>query len=208
MVLNTERKTQMKIKVSKKYNLPVECTEISGGDVKLEFRVSETQKYGFFLSQLTAESVLSPIPAAPKYDPCRLFRKGDEVELREIRGRKNKKLNYNYKYNVVSDEDEYGAVAVEWFNSRGMICSTSVLSIWLELVTPVEELNPFVVKQVYETMKGEDGLIGYEVVNAEGLPEIIFFGGKGKYRVMQDAKAAAEAECARLNEEWKNKTTN
>lgn len=138
----------------------------------------------------------------PKYDPCRRFKKWDRVRPVVRYGRTpddGALANVTY---VVVDDEKNGLVSIARHDGKSGYAHT-VTALYLELVTPVEELEPYSVKPVYETIKEEDGLLGYEVVNAEGLPEIIFFGGKGKYRVMQEAKEAAEAECARLNAEYR-----
>lgn len=45
--------------------------------------------------------------------------------------------------------------------------------------------------------------IGYEIAQADGLTEAIFYGGENNRRTLKEAKAAAEAERDRLNAEWR-----
>lgn len=131
---------------------------------------------------------------APKHDPCRKLRKGDIVEPRELYGRKHKALNYNYKYEVLEDEDKDGVVKVEYFDG-GFTCTSYIPFYWFELVTPVEELEP------YEVTESSD----YYGVDKDDLEvEAAIFWKKSH----PNAKAAAEAECARLNEEYRKEQNN
>lgn len=129
-------------------------------------------------------------PTTPKYDPCRLFRKGDIVKVKEhIDGRKlhafTTGLTLGKTYTVEQDEkdcklqikndDGYGIYAFVHF----------------ELATPVEELEPYYVEDVgnaWVVRKPEDcGMYSTQAwFSKERHPH---------------AKAAAEAECARLNAE-------
>jgi len=128
----------------------------------------------------------------PKYDPTRLFKKGDKVKPAERHGRKTTKLNYTAEYTVTSSEDDYGTVGVEYFNGE-MPVSVSVPFYWLELVTPVEELEPY---------KLIDSPNTYNIVRDSAMVMTIH------KKSHPHAKAAAEAECKRLNEEWRKEQNN
>ena len=108
----------------------------------------------------------------PKYDPCRFFRKGDRVRIkREINGRKLNHVFVNFSYDQTYTGSFYE----------------------LELVTPVEELEPYSVGESSHTWyvyKDNDVVVAF---NKENYP---------------NAKAAAEAECARLNAEWRKEREN
>lgn len=143
-----------------------------------------------------------PIPAAPKYDPCRLFKRGDKVRLVTFNGRTPYDLvnEDEYKpdetiFSVMNDECICGLVDLyENSPEDGFQIHHSNL----ELVTPVEELEPYYVKEnasVYEVFNR----------NENNSSVAIFF--KSQY-TKGKAKERAEAERDRLNEEWKNKTTN
>lgn len=132
---------------------------------------------------------------AQKYDPNRKFRKGDRVKPAERNGRKTPKLNYKTEYTVTSDEDDYGTVGAEYFNGA-MTVSVNIPFYWLELVTPVEELGPYMVgtdfvddEPVWNIYKDGDLIVGYTSSHP-------------------NAKAAAEAERDRLNAEWRKEQNN
>lgn len=50
--------------------------------------------------------------------------------------------------------------------------------------------------------------IGYEIAHADGLTEVIIYGGKKNMRTLEEAKAAAEAERDRLNAEYRKEQSN
>lgn len=128
---------------------------------------------------------------APKYDPCRLFRKGDKVKPRERNGRipwaKDMTLT------VVADESKAGvAVRDEETGEERLMCV-----LFLELVTPVEELEP------YSVSEGA-GII--EVYNEKREAVKAWFYSDVKAGVK--ALAEAEAERDRLNAEWRKEQSN
>ncbi len=65
----------------------------------------------------------------------------------------------------------------------------------LELVTPVEELEPYHINEIFDIDDGK--LIGYEVAHGD-TRESIFYGGETHLRSIEKAKEAAEAERKRL----------
>lgn len=132
----------------------------------------------------------------PKYDPCRKFRKGDIVEPRELYGRKHKALNYNYKYEVLEDEDKDGIVKVEYFDG-GFTCTSYIPFYWFKLVTPVEELEPYFIEETeYEYC------VSIMVGERKDIPATYH------KRMHPHAKRAAEAECASLNAEHRKEQSN
>lgn len=132
----------------------------------------------------------------PKYDPCRLFKNGDEVCLREHNGRNpydflNKCTIERYGlslFRVLNDELESGDVDIkcEFGGEQVMRIHCS----HIELVTPVEELEPYFVayddKFYHVHKKGEDAALA------------VYYETKHPH-----AKEAAEAECARLNAKYR-----
>jgi hypothetical protein len=133
--------------------------------------------------------------SAPKYDPCRKFRKGDKAKPRIINGRENQKMPLNVIFTVIGDEDEYGAVPVEYMSpSRGLLTSTTVHAVWLSLIAPVEELEPYIVRIV-----GAEGETEWHVEPRNNkLAFVAIYGDGHPY-----PKAAAEAERDRLNAEYR-----
>jgi hypothetical protein len=139
----------------------------------------------------------------PKYDPTRLFRKGDIVRLKEWNGRcpalpEDWKFN-NGLFKVQEDEKLNSSVEITRENLRAVYI---VPICFIELVTPVKEQEPFYLDEITDededgepyhcfmvkTMKGEDRVRTYY---------------SNKFETIEQTKAAAEAECKRLNEEWR-----
>lgn len=139
------------------------------------------------------ENIILPseLQPTPKYDPCRPLKKGDKVKLREeVQGRKTSRfvtgLSLGKIYTVETDEFNH---TVDIVGDEGLGRYSFV---HLELVTPVEE--PYII---------EEYAIFY-AVEKDGAQYSIFF--KGSYHAK--AKEAAEAECARLNEEYRKGVCN
>lgn len=136
---------------------------------------------------------LKELKPAPKYDPCRLFKKGDKVRVVERLGRKFWEDNPETIYTVVADEYLHddrrvlhrGCVGLN--DGKPETCSSwNVPFFHVELVTPVEELEPYRVDHnQYGWHVEKDGEI-VATYNDDRHPH---------------AKEAAEAECARLNAE-------
>ena len=185
------------------YNLAVgdevivhgKCEDIcSDGDIRVNswWTVAGEQREQSFLVHHHYVSLPSK---KPKYDPCRLFRKGDIVRLKEWNGR-CPALPEDWKF----DNGLFQVHADEKFNSSVEITRENSESVYiapicfLELVTPVEELEPYSVK---ETMSHD----GWQIVR-DGLPLAIY-----DSRRHPNAKAAAEDECNRLNAEYRKKTS-
>ena len=161
------------------------------GDAVLEYTnsVSDCER-GFVEPKHIVGVVSETQPNKPKYDPCRLFKKGDKVKLREtVKGRHTSMfvtgLSLGKIYTVENDE----------FNHTVYIVGDEGLGrysfVHLELVTPVEELEPYYVK--------DDGT-HYVVGKRPEEPEIVYLAEYSNDR-HPHAKEAAEAECARLNAE-------
>lgn len=143
----------------------------------------------------------------PKYDSKRLFKKGDVVRVVERDGRRPlrcKSVTIGHTYTVNADE-EGGRVILKNTDDR---YSEDVEWCYLELVTPVEDTLPYYVVeqgiefQVRMKVEDEDCLISTfrfkNIVEAyrryyDMLPS------------MKQSREAAEAECERLNEEYRKK---
>lgn len=142
--------------------------------------------------------------SSPKHDPCRLFKKGDIVRLREYNGRKP----YDYWHKQTIEhfgakldtvlEDELDSGNVDIFQDAPIDeLTVRVHSCHLELVTPVEELEPYRVVwpenyQCVRIMKGK-----------RIHSSIPFREEECVYLTLEEALAAAEAERDRLNEEYR-----
>ena len=125
---------------------------------------------------------------APKYDPCRLFKEGDRVKPRKLFGRCYSKATARIIgkiCTVLHDEIEHYTVSIRWDEGE-----CNIDPAYLELVTPVEELEP------YEVTESSD----YYGVDKDDLEvEAAIFWKKSH----PNAKAAAEAERDRLNAEYR-----
>ena len=127
----------------------------------------------------------------PKYDPCRKLRKGDIVEPCQVKGRWHSVTwegRSGIHFTVTEDEDEDGIVSI-----KDPDCKLPYLAaaVFFNLVTPVEELEPFFISEgagIIELYKGTTD----EVVKAWFYDDV---------KAGVEALAEAEAECARLNEE-------
>lgn len=121
------------------------------------------------------------------HDPCRKFKKGDIVTPKLVNGRSYARSLDNIigdKCIVGSDETPYHVISIYHGNERHYADPA-----YLELITPVEELGTY---SVQETMNHD----GWQIVR-DGLPLVLY-----DVQRHPDAKAAAEAECKRLNTEW------
>ena len=142
--------------------------------------------------------IMTEVPQTyPKYDPCRKFREGDKVRVkREVHGRPVyigedawEPLDPNEIWEVV-EEKETG-----WVYLKNGCLEADVWHGMLELVTPVEELEPYIVtyddKFYHIHKQGEEASIA--VYSEARHPH---------------AKESAEAECDRLNAEYRKEQSN
>ena len=157
--------------------------------------LKEPSKLQMLYSSPEMTSLIKKI-SSPKYDPCRLFRKGDKVRVVEWNGRNYYDLDHSTKletgclaeiWDDEEDEQLEGYVSVIY---QGYI--RSVPPCYLELVTPVEEGEPYSVEedsQYWHVFYEQNG----------GIMTVCKF--LKSYH--PTAKAAAEAERDRLNAEWR-----
>lgn len=137
------------------------------------------------------ENGIKNTETAPKNDQNRKFRKGDKVRVVEWNGRNYYDIDHGTKLETgclaeiwEDEEDEQleGYVSVIY---QGYI--RSVPPCYLELVTPVEEIAPYFVEKgqiSFRLKKGDKLLANY-------------------WPSHPNAQAAAEAECDRLNAEYR-----
>lgn len=202
------------IKVGETYNVRIcvtqlDCPRIIGRPVKQD---GTPYGYGHNFFNYEESDAFSPInpytpveifktteipETAPKYDPNRKFRKGDKVHVkREVHGRPVyigedawEPLDPSEIWTVV-EEKETG-----WVYLKNGCLSADVWHGMLELVTPIEELEPYSVV---------DAHTHWDVAADKGMKTVATY-SKGYH---PNAKAAAEAECARLNDEWRKEQGN
>lgn len=128
----------------------------------------------------------------PKYDPNRKFRSGDKVRSKQVNGRwysGSDKEHAGQLLTVKEDEGTEDTASVVYVAPND---KTNWMTdpAYLELVTPVEELEPYYVKEIIETVQ----------IRRDGCGSFVASYDKESH---PNAKAAAEAECDRLNEEYR-----
>lgn len=129
---------------------------------------------------------------ASKYDPNRKFRKGDKVRPVERYGRMPEDgAPVNFICEVVEDELKNGTVAIRARGNCGSV-QFRVTALYLELVTPVEEMEPYSVV---------DAHTHWDVADKDMKCVVTYSKLHHPH-----AKAAAEDECDRLNAEWRKET--
>ena len=131
----------------------------------------------------------------PKYDPCRLFKKGDKVRVVDWNGRT---LDRKGKIGEVTEDELGGRVT---FSVGSHTFKTCYPVCFLELVTPVEELEPYSVEE-----SGGGATLNCFIVK-RGEKHVSYYlykgGNANHYYTYEQAKARAEAERDRLNAEYR-----
>lgn len=151
---------------------------------------------------------LTGAETAPKYDPCRKFKEGDIVDYRRVCGRDYETVpdpgDYKLARVISSEDDEDGMVGVEFVAAYGgEDVYFAVPWFHLELVIPVEELNP------YSIIVQPEGYHCVRIMKETKIHSSIPFDEEEcVYRTLEEAKAAAEAECERLNSEYRKEQNN
>ena len=165
-----------------------------------KFRTDE-KNLSFVLHSNEVAQAFTPLP---KYDPNRKFREKDKVRVKcEVHGRP---VYITKGACVPTDPNDIWEVVEEketgWVHLKRGCAHADAWHDMLELVTPVEELDPYSVTHSADTSE-ECGC--FEVVRDEQCASIYPYGTHETryYKKAEHAKAAAEAECKRLNEEWR-----
>lgn len=182
----------VRVKIRKIGETYIECSPILEGGVlshhwPTAFAVGETSAF----SPITTENGRNNSEPAPKYDPNRLFQKGDRVRVVEYKGRIKPYLKDVLGKVYTLDEGENN-IHIAYIKADGIdlldVCH-------LELVSPVEELDP------YEVTESTDY---FAVAHRRTGDEPATFWKESH----PNPAAAAEAECARLNAEHRKEKTN
>jgi hypothetical protein len=138
---------------------------------------------------LPSEIVNSQSSIVNKHDPTRLFKKGDKVRVVEWNGRKD--CRNGMEATVLSNER--GCFVDIECMIKAVKAELTYPACQLELVTPVEEIEPY---------KLIDSPNTYNIVRDSAMVMTIH------KKSHPNPKAAAEAECARLNAEWRKEHNN
>lgn len=157
-------------------------------------------------------SCLSLPPTPPKHDPTRPFKKGDIVKPVERWGRKVPDAVNVYGYEVpggpenkewvVQEAETFGMVEV-LCKIRGEYCRHKLPFFHLELVTPVEEIEPYSI-----IVQPEDYHCVRIMKGTKIYSSIPFDEEECVCRTLEEAKAAAETERDRLNAEHRKEQSN
>ena len=182
------------IKAGETYNVRVKVSRINAAGVFCYACDKDGTYFGKHTNLFTEDEVeaFTPVTPAPKYDTCRLFRKGDKVRVVEWNGRKY----YDYDHHT---ELKTGCIAEIWENEKdeqeeGFVSVMfeehirCVPPCYLELITPVEEIEPWVIDE------GDPHFWG-----------IVKIAGKFPVMLPRDyyTREQAEAEVDRLNAEYR-----
>lgn len=163
--------------------------------------LKEPSKLQMLCSSPEMKSLIKKL-SAPKYDPNRKFRKGDLVRLKAYNGRKpydfwHKQTieHFGAKLDtVLADELDSGNVDI--FQDAPIDeLTVRVHSCHLELVTPVEELEPFEVEC-------DDDDKEYSVT-IRGKFVCTYPYDSDSFYTKEQAKTSAESERDRLNAEYR-----
>ena len=177
------------------------CKAHNNGDILVSLSAKQWERAVHELLFLDPSCVSLPTEignSQSKHDPCRPFKKGDIVRLKEWNGRcpemysgTNSWFNHPPRCkngNLEVREDEKNS-RVE-IGIIGADCAHAAAApAYLELVTPVEELEPYSVVDAHTHCDVADKDMKIVVTYSK--------------LYHPNAKAAAEAECKRLNEEYR-----
>ncbi len=173
-------------------NLP-----LCNGNILVELRYEFDHRTLPAYQRISTEFISLP-PEQPKHDPCRLFKEGDIVKRRTVDGRTDPDVPEGINLTVTTGEAKYGNVRVQEPNGRSIVTK----AVFLELITPVEELEPYRI--------GKSDYNGF--VNIEKKGKIIAMIPYGKelheHKTEEQALATAEAERDRLNAEHRKEHGN
>ena len=155
--------------------------------------LKEPSKLQMLCSSPEMKSLIKKL-STPKYDPNRKFRKGDIVKPCQVKGRWQSitwKGRSGIHFTVTEDEDEDGIVSIKDPDCKLPSITSAV---FLELVTPVEELEPYIVVDAHTHWDVAD----------KNMKTVAMY-SKGNH---PHAKEAAEAERDRLNAEYRKEQSN
>ena len=144
---------------------------------------------------LPSDSQSSTVNSQSKYDPTRLFKKGDRIRFKTWHGFQPEDWE-NEAELLGKEATVYEDQKPDDFSVHFLFDGEDPDEEWhatylpfIELVTPVEELEPYIVVDAHTHWDVAD----------KNMKTVAMY-SKGNH---PHAKEAAEAECARLNAEWR-----
>lgn len=134
---------------------------------------------------------------APKYDPCRLLKKGDRVQVKMRNGRCNGKDGEYLReaFCTVAEDETQNELVRVLHNATEYRLDPA----YLELVTPVAEQGSYSVRH-------NDAHAAYSIYGPYGLSAANYFYGDRYPYSKHSAEAAAYAECDRLNAAYRKES--
>lgn len=200
------------IKIGETYNVRMHVSHYSKGIISCSTVIGYDkvdgiqcgEEYDICHDEISAFSPIIPengiknSEPAPKYDPCRLYREGDKVRYVKRNGRFCPGAHAFEKQlsllgTVVKDEQRDYFVVVNFENDED---NYLIDPAYLELATPVEELGPY-------SERHNKAHAAWSIYGPFDLSAVNYFYGERYPYTSETAKHAAEAECARLNAEYR-----
>lgn len=186
------------IKVGETYNVRMKVTYKEKDQVRVKNPMISVYGCDYMI---LSHKYIHPIHEQPKHGPCRLFKKGDKVRAVEWNGRKPyAHLDDPYrdcplkmvegKIFIVRNE----GLACTFVTTEDRLSNYDIPTCHLELVTPVEELEPYSVVDAHTHWDVAD----------KNMKTVVTY-NKAYH---PNAKAAAEAERDHLNAEYRKEHGN
>lgn len=178
------------------------CSDIDG-DIRFNAPSLNGRHFVHFISSKHVSLPSEQEVPTPKYDPTHIFKEGDIVRYVERDGRFYVDAPpVGAICRVIVGEDSVGMVSVEFkFSENEEPAVHDVPFYHLELITPVEELGPYSVQH-------NEAHAAWSIYGPYHLSAVNYFYGEHYPYTEESAKAAAEAECKRLNEEYRKNQNN
>ncbi len=137
--------------------------------------------------------------------PARLFKKGDKVRSKKLRGRYYSSAAQRYADRILTVESDEiidlrdGEVWVTYEDDNDE-CTWNVDPVYLELVTPVEETPEYnAPKYTVHEVRNDSGKIDFFAVRKGDTTAAAFFCDNGNALSENEARVEAGYECDRLN---------
>lgn len=177
------------IKAGEKYYVQVKVSQVHDDGVTV-YTVNENG-VGIQERDFEGEDLRAFLPATDKFkhNPWRKFKKGDKVRVVEWYGRRPQCEAYLGKEFIVGKDETPLGVRILVGETGESYCTPDAC--FLELVTPVEEIEPYHIETCAESV--------YVMDKKSGI--LACYDGD----VHPNAREAAEAECKRLNEQYRKK---
>lgn len=190
-----------RIKPGHTYYAPVEVTKITNGDVHVApihvYQPEELEELPNPYRHVHSECSSTELTKLLK------IKSGDRVKVVARFGFKPWTINWNEELEtsedvwVVDKVDAYGFVQI----TRPQIALASVFFVFLDLVAAKEELEPYSVQH-------SEAHAAWSIYGPFSLSAVNYFYGERYPYTKESAKAAATAECARLNAEYARRFEN